>query len=54
MPVSIKARSMPRNDYEQGLWWVMGWLGQARVIRPAELREMVLGQLEAGMRLNQA
>ena len=35
-------------------WWVLGWSGRVRVIRPAELREMVLGQLEAGIRTNQA
>jgi predicted DNA-binding transcriptional regulator YafY len=33
--------------------WVLGWSGRARVVRPAELRTMVVTQLRAALILNQ-
>lgn len=32
--------------------WVLGWSGRAKVIRPIELREFVVGQLQAALKLN--
>jgi predicted DNA-binding transcriptional regulator YafY len=32
--------------------WVLGWSGRAKVIRPVELREMVVEQLQKALKLN--
>jgi predicted DNA-binding transcriptional regulator YafY len=41
------------DGLEEILWWVLGWSGRVRVVRPPELRQMVLEQLQAGVRMNQ-
>jgi predicted DNA-binding transcriptional regulator YafY len=34
------------------LWWVLGWAGRAAVVRPPELRTMVVEQLRAALALH--
>jgi predicted DNA-binding transcriptional regulator YafY len=34
------------------LHWVLGWSGRARVVKPPELRALVVEQLRAALRLN--
>lgn len=34
------------------IWWVLGWSGSAQVVRPPELREMVVAQLNTALDLN--
>lgn len=34
-------------------WWVLGWSGRVKVVAPAELREMVVAQLEKAIEVNQ-
>lgn len=41
------------DGLEEILWWVLAWSGRARVINPPQLRELVLEQLRAAMRMNQ-
>lgn len=40
------------DGLEEIVWWVLGWSGRAKVIRPPELRELVVKQLREAMRLN--
>ena len=35
------------------VWWVLGWSGRARVLKPAKLREMVVERLEMALTMNQ-
>jgi predicted DNA-binding transcriptional regulator YafY len=42
------------DGLEEILWWVLGWSGRVRVINPPELRELVLKQLQAALRMNQS
>ena len=35
-------------------WWIMGWGGRAKVIKPAKLREMVVEQLRAALQANKS
>jgi len=32
--------------------WILGWTGRVRVVKPAELRELVLTKLQTGLELN--
>jgi predicted DNA-binding transcriptional regulator YafY len=41
------------DGLDEILWWVLGWSGRARVIKPTELRTMVVEQLQAGLELNE-
>ncbi len=41
------------DGLEEILWWLLGWTGFATVIKPVELREMLLDQLREGARLNE-
>jgi predicted DNA-binding transcriptional regulator YafY len=41
------------DGLEEILWWVLGWAGRVRVVNPPELRDMVLEQLQAAIRINQ-
>lgn len=35
------------------LWWVLGWAGRAKVIKPPQLRELVVEQLREALRINE-
>jgi predicted DNA-binding transcriptional regulator YafY len=41
------------DGLEEILWWVLGWSGRARVIRPPELRAMLVKQLRTALEMNQ-
>ncbi len=34
-------------------WWILGWSGRAKVVKPAELRTMIVKQLQAALKLNE-
>ncbi len=36
------------------LWWILGWSGRAKIIKPKELRTMVVEQLQKAIQLNEA
>ncbi len=40
------------DGLDEILWWVLGWSGRVRVVNPAELQKMVLGQLHKALELN--
>lgn len=40
------------DGLEEILWWVLGWSGRARVLRPPELRALVVRQLQEALKLN--
>ncbi len=40
------------DGLEEIVWWVLGWSGRARVVRPAELRERVMEQLQKAVGLH--
>jgi predicted DNA-binding transcriptional regulator YafY len=42
------------DGLEEILWWVLGWSGRARVIKPPELRGLVVEQLRAALKMNQS
>jgi predicted DNA-binding transcriptional regulator YafY len=42
------------DGLDEILWWLLAWTGFAEVIKPPELRERLVDQLEAGLRLNGA
>ncbi|HUY36514.1 MAG TPA: WYL domain-containing protein [Pirellulales bacterium] len=42
------------DGLDEILWWLLGWSGFAEVIKPPELRELLVDHLEAGLRLNGA
>ncbi|HVC95917.1 MAG TPA: WYL domain-containing protein [Pirellulales bacterium] len=42
------------DGLDEILWWLLAWTGFAEVIKPAELRELLVDQLDAGLRLNGA
>ena len=35
------------------VWWVLGWSGNVEVVRPPELRQMVLERLRRALALNE-
>ncbi len=41
------------DGLEEILWWLLGWSGFATVVKPAELRTMVVSQLRDGQALNE-
>jgi predicted DNA-binding transcriptional regulator YafY len=41
------------DGLEEILWWVLGWSGRARVIKPNELKVMVVDKLRTALTLNQ-
>jgi predicted DNA-binding transcriptional regulator YafY len=41
------------DGLDEILWWVLGWSGRAKVIKPTELRTMVVEQLQAALKLNE-
>ena len=40
------------DGLDEILWWLLPWTGFAEVIRPWELRERLVEQLEEGLRMN--
>ena len=40
------------DGLEEVVWWVLGWTGRAEVVKPPELRAMVVEQLRRGLALN--
>ena len=40
------------DGLDEIIWWLLGWSGFAKVIRPDALRERLLEQLQAGIELN--
>ncbi|HET6882637.1 MAG TPA: WYL domain-containing protein [Pirellulales bacterium] len=40
------------DGLDEILWWLLPWTGFAEVIRPIELRERLVEQLQAGLRMN--
>ncbi len=41
------------NGPDEIVWWVLGWSGRAQVIKPQQLRDMVVEQLQAAVQMNQ-
>lgn len=41
------------DGLEEILWWVLVWSGRATVLRPPELRELVVEQLRKALSLNE-
>jgi predicted DNA-binding transcriptional regulator YafY len=41
------------DGLDELVWWVLGWAGRARVVKPPELRQMVVKQLNEAIQLNQ-
>ena len=41
------------DGLDEILWWVLGWSGRVCVVKPPELREMVVGQLRKALELNE-
>jgi proteasome accessory factor B len=37
---------------EEIVWWVLGWSGEVEVVRPPELREMVVEKLRRALAIN--
>jgi predicted DNA-binding transcriptional regulator YafY len=40
------------DGLEEILWWVLGWAGRAKVIKPPELRDRIVDQLKEAIQLN--
>jgi predicted DNA-binding transcriptional regulator YafY len=40
------------DGLEEIVWWVLGWSGNVEVVRPPELREMVVEKLRRALALN--
>jgi len=40
------------DGLDEILWWLLGWTGFAEVIRPAELKALIIKQLKIGLKLN--
>jgi predicted DNA-binding transcriptional regulator YafY len=40
------------DGLDEILWWVLGWSGRAKVIKPEKLREMVVEKLQAAITMN--
>ena len=41
------------DGLDEILWWILGWSGRAKVIKPTELRTMVVEQLKTALQLNE-
>ncbi|NLY00631.1 MAG: WYL domain-containing protein [Rhodopirellula sp.] len=41
------------DGLDEILWWLLGWTGFVEVVRPKELRHMLVDQLTMGMQLNE-
>ena len=41
------------DGLEEIVWWVLGWSGRAKVVKPYELRQLVLDKLADAIKLNQ-
>jgi len=40
------------DGLDEIVWWVLGWSGRAKVIRPEELRQMVVEKLKQALEIN--
>ena len=40
------------DGLDEIVWWVLGWSGRAKVLKPEKLREMVLEKLRGAIELN--
>jgi len=40
------------DGLEEILWWILGWSGQAKVIRPEKLKTMVVEKLRIAVQMN--
>ena len=52
LPNGRAVLSFTVDGLDEILWWVLGWSGRAKVIRPERLREMVVEKLRAGIEMN--
>ncbi len=41
------------DGLDEILWWLLGWSGFAKVVKPEQLRQRLVEQLESGLNLNQ-
>ena len=41
------------DGLDEIVWWVLGWSGRAKVIKPEPLRQMVVEKLMAALKLNE-
>ncbi|REJ91805.1 MAG: WYL domain-containing protein [Planctomycetota bacterium] len=41
------------DGLEEIVWWVLGWSGRAKVIKPVELRQLVVEKLQTALEMNQ-
>jgi len=41
------------DGLEEIVWWVLGWSGRAKIVKPVELRRLVLAKLADAVKLNQ-
>jgi len=42
------------DGLDEIIWWVLGWSGRVKVVRPNELRRMVLERLREAIHLNRS
>ena len=40
------------DGLDEIVWWVLGWSGRAKVLKPEKLRAMVVDKLRAALTLN--
>ena len=42
------------DGLEEIVWWVLGWSGRAKVLKPQKLREMVIEKLQEALKMQQS
>lgn len=52
LPDGRATLSFTVDGLDEILWWILGWSGRAKVIKPKRLREMVVEKLQAGIEMN--
>jgi predicted DNA-binding transcriptional regulator YafY len=52
LPDGQAVLSFKVDGLDEILWWVLGWSGRAKVLKPEKLREMVLDKLRTAIEIN--
>ena len=52
LPDGRAVLSFKVDGLDEILWWVLGWSGRAKVIKPQKLREMMVEKLRAAIEMN--
>ena len=53
LPDGRAVLSFKVDGLEEILWWVLGWSGRAKILKPEKLREMVVEELRSGIKMNE-